>query len=195
MFSWEKSRKLTLWQSLAHSPPSVYPSTMHPNSPPPNRYASLIGGLVLGLVIAAMGSFFCLALMKGFNHARETHSWVETPCQIVNSQVIEHRPTPNSPMSYIPKIEFTYSYEGTDYSGDKIKRVDGPTNHREKADDTVATWPKGKSVCFVNPKDPATAILKQSTRAPGYSMWFPGLFIVGGLGIVVGTIRNHIKRQ
>lgn len=171
-------------------------SYMDSTTKPPNRFASLIGGLILGLVIAGMGAAFCVVLMKGFDRAQETRQWTETPCEIVRSEVIEHQPSPNSPMSYISKVEYYYTYNETDYTGKNVKRVEGPTNHREMADATVAAWPVGKKgTCFVNPSNPTQVILTHNTRAAGYSVWFPGLFVIGGVGIVIGSIRNFIKQK
>jgi hypothetical protein len=45
--------------------------------------------------------------------------------------------------------------------------------------------------CRVNPADPAVAVLRIDSRAPGYSLWFPALFVVGGVGIVVGALRRR----
>jgi hypothetical protein len=47
-----------------------------------------------------------------------------------------------------------------------------------------------QTVCYVNPSDPTIAILKHGTRAALYSIWFPLLFVVGGLGIAWTAIRR-----
>ena len=43
-------------------------------------------------------------------------------------------------------------------------------------------------MAYVNPSDPDFAVLKPDTKAAGYSIWFPLLFVVGGLGITVRAI-------
>jgi hypothetical protein len=42
--------------------------------------------------------------------------------------------------------------------------------------------------CFVNPKNPQLAVLKPDSLAPGYSIWFPGLFMIAGLGIGMNAL-------
>jgi hypothetical protein len=34
---------------------------------------------------------------------------------------------------------------------------------------------------FVNPHDPTEVLIEHETKAPGYSIWFPALFLLGGL--------------
>jgi hypothetical protein len=41
------------------------------------------------------------------------------------------------------------------------------------------------TTCRVNPHDPDFAVLKPDSLAPGYSIWFPALFVIGGLGMTV----------
>jgi hypothetical protein len=33
-------------------------------------------------------------------------------------------------------------------------------------------------------------VLEIESKAPGYSLWFPVLFVVGGFGIMVGAWRS-----
>jgi hypothetical protein len=42
--------------------------------------------------------------------------------------------------------------------------------------------------CFVDPQNPQLAILKPDSLAPGYSIWFPGLFMIAGLGITFNAL-------
>jgi hypothetical protein len=48
-------------------------------------------------------------------------------------------------------------------------------------------------MAFVNPAQPDFAVLKPDTKAAGYSIWFPLLFVVGGLGIVVRAIVRRAR--
>lgn len=49
------------------------------------------------------------------------------------------------------------------------------------------------TMAFVNPTEPNFAVLKPDTKAAGYSIWFPLLFVVGGLGIVVRAIVRRAR--
>ena len=153
-----------------------------------------MGGIFLGVLIAAIGGYFVFALYAGAQRAKQTRSWVETPCMIVKSQVDEGRPTPNSPVQYLAVVEYEYHFGGTTRRGNRIKRVEGPTSHRRRAEGKVADYPAGSpAVCWVDPHAPGEVILQHDSMAPLYSIWFPGLFVVGGLGIAVGAVRNARK--
>ncbi|MFP6872668.1 MAG: DUF3592 domain-containing protein [Verrucomicrobiales bacterium] len=155
----------------------------------PVNVISVIGGFFFGSLIAAMGGYFVFALYTGAERARQTRSWVETSCMIVKSQVDEGRPTPNSPVQHRAVVEYEYDFDGKTRRGNRIKRVEGPTSHRERAEGKVADYPVGSSVvCWVNPHAPEEAILRHDSMAPLYTIWFPGLFVVGGVGIAVSSL-------
>jgi hypothetical protein len=42
----------------------------------------------------------------------------------------------------------------------------------------------------VNPALPAEAVLEHASRAALYSIWFPLLFVVGGLGMLRGALKR-----
>jgi hypothetical protein len=48
-------------------------------------------------------------------------------------------------------------------------------------------------MAFVNPAEPDFAVLKPDTKATGYSIWFPLLFVVGGLGIAGRAIVKQAR--
>ncbi len=164
---------------------------------PHKSTGSLLGGLLLGAVVAGMGAFFCHALINhGYKRAMVTRAWTETPCEITKSEVMEERPTPNSPMEYEAIIHYAYTFEGERFENDSIKLTDGPTRHKDKAEKTIAEWPVGSSsVCWVNPEAPENAVLKHNTKAVGYTVWFPGLFVIGGLGIMIASIRANLRKE
>ncbi|MEM1444175.1 MAG: hypothetical protein AAGF67_17645, partial [Verrucomicrobiota bacterium] len=48
--------------------------------------------------------------------------------------------------------------------------------------------PDTNLVCYVDPKNPDFAVLKKDTKAALYSIWFPGLFVVGGAGMILTAL-------
>ena len=155
------------------------------------NFISVIGGFVFGLLVAVMGGYFVFALYAGGQRAKKTRSWVEAPCLILSSQVEERRPTPNSPIQYLAVVEYEYNFDGKTRRGNRIKRVEGPTSHRQRAQEKVADFPAGGSaVCWVNPDVPQEVILRHDSMAPLYTIWFPGLFVVGGAGIAVRALMG-----
>lgn len=139
----------------------------------------------LGAFIALAGAVFTGVLWHGYQIAAETHRWQPHSCFILSSQVITERQTPHSPLSYRASILYRYFIDGKAYNGKRIRWADGDTNHEESADALVTAYPTGSNAtCYVNPQHPENALLRQSPRAPLYSIWFPLLFVLGGGGMI-----------
>ncbi len=155
------------------------------------NFFSVLGGFLFGLLIAVIGGYFVFALYVGGKRAQKTRSWEEVPCLIIKSGVEEIRPTPNSPMQYQTVIEYEYTFRGVTHRGNRIKRVEGPTSHRQRAEQKLADFPAGVSAtCWIDPDAPQEAILRHDSMAPWYTIWFPGLFVVGGGGIAVRALMG-----
>ncbi len=163
---------------------------------PGNSFGSMVGAVALGTFTAGLGMLFCVALYKGYWRADETRVWTKTPCVIERAWIEEGRKTHDSPTSYRFRVEYGYRFEGREYTGDRVKRVDGATSIRSKAEGLLEKYPEGlETQCFVNPAVPDEAVLRHDTLAVGYSIWFPGLFVVGGVGIVVSGMRGWLRRR
>lgn len=159
------------------------------------RPGSLAVGLLVGIGTAAMGVLFCVLLWRGYEKAREMGAWVETPAHVLVADIEPFHPTPHSPEAYRLRLEYAYDFGGRPFTSSRYKRIDGPSNHRKKIEAIIKRVPAGSDVvCFVDPDDPATAVLRRDSRAPLYTIWFPGLFVVGGLGIAFGSLRQLVRR-
>lgn len=147
--------------------------------------------IALGLALIVMGSIATAVLWRAYKRAEETRHWKPVPAVITTSLLLTERPTHNSPVAYRPEIHYRYTYEGVSHTGTHVKRVEGRTSHREGAQARLELYPAGKSVtCFVNPADPTFAVLEHTTRAALYSIWFPILFVVGGVGMILSAVRS-----
>lgn len=141
---------------------------------------TLMGGILL---VSGLG--FTWGLIHAFQRAQITRSWIETPCTIIASGVVERQFSENSPVTWASGLEYRYQFNGVPRVGTKIRRVEGATPHRERAEAKQAKYPPGlQTVCYVNPDDPAEAVLEHDTRAALYSLWWPLLFAVGGAGMI-----------
>lgn len=138
----------------------------------------------MGLFLACAGLVFTGVLWTAYQRAAETRTWEAVPCVVVTSKLSAKRPTPNSNIAYRPEIQYRYEFSGKSYTGHRLKRVDGATSHEDRARATLETYPVGlETTCYVNPAQPDFAILKHGTKAALYSIWFPLLFVVGGIGM------------
>jgi Protein of unknown function (DUF3592) len=145
----------------------------------------------LGLFLALAGIAFTWVLWTAWQRAEETRRWVPTPCLIISSRLAREQPTPNSNPAYRAEVRYSYTYTGKVLTGTLIKRVNSPTQHEDVARKKLEDYPVGAELtCFVNPEHPDQAILKHDTRAALYSIWFPGLFVIGGLGMAWNALRR-----
>lgn len=130
-------------------------------------------------------------LWLSYQRAEETRHWPSVPGIIVLAQVLSERPSPNSPVFHRAEIRYRYDFAGKSYTGSHVKRVEGPSAERGKADAIVKKYTPGMAVtCFVKPEDASFAVLEHSSRAGLYSIWFPFLFVAGGAGIAWSAFRE-----
>ncbi|MBD28159.1 MAG: hypothetical protein CMO38_02795 [Verrucomicrobiaceae bacterium] len=160
-----------------------------------HKSSSFIGTVLFGLSIVFLGLLFIYVLLVAYSRAKETRSWNKVPAKILRVEIIESRPTPNSPIQFTPVVEYEYLFRNVNYVGTSIKRVNGPSSDKGRAEKKIKPFLKGADVdCWVNPNNPSQALLKHGTLAPLYTVWFPGLFVIAGLGIVVNACKRFINK-
>ncbi len=148
---------------------------------------------MIGLAIAVLGGLFVWLMARSFLRAWEMRSWPEVACVILSSEVTERRNDENSAPEFRQDLTFGYEWKGIARTGDHLTLRGSPwSSKRELVEARVAEYPVGShAICHVNPSNPERVVLKNDSLAPGYSIWFPALFVVGGLGI---TFRAAIRR-
>jgi hypothetical protein len=149
----------------------------------------------MGLFLALAGIVFTWVLWTAWQRAEETRRWTPTPCRIISSRLGKEQPTPNSNTAYRAEVRYSYTFAGSPMTGSLIKRVNSPSQHDDVARKKLESYPVGAELtCYVNPAKPDQAILKHDSRAPLYSIWFPILFVVGGLGMAWNALfKNKIS--
>ncbi len=157
-----------------------------------------IGGYLylafIGLALAVMGGFFVFVLGRGYLRAKETRDWPGHPAVVVVSEVGDRKI--GKAKEYCHELVYEYQVEGKFYRGERLKRRENPYLKKEsKILPSVERFPVGSKVeAYVNPKDPSEALLEHETKAPGYSIWFPALFLVGGLMVFVRALLKLRER-
>lgn len=160
-----------------------------------------IGGLLylafIGLALAGMGGLFVVILGKGYLKAKQTQDWRQVDAVIMESKVSERKIGPNVPAEYHHQLIYEYQIEGQFYRGERTKRRENPyLKSKSKIQAEVDRWKVGSQVtAWVNGEKPDEAVLEHDTRAPGYSIWFPGLFLVGGLGVFGRALFQFVRRR
>jgi len=143
----------------------------------------------LGIVLALAGAVFVVVLWTAWQRAEQTRGWTAVPCKVLSSQLKSEQASPHSPTKYRVIVRYEYSWQGKTVISERIRRVDGPKSDLDVAEDLREQFTPGQqTTCFVNPADPAFAILRHDSRAPLYSIWFPLLFVIGGLRMAWSAI-------
>jgi hypothetical protein len=146
----------------------------------------------LGLVLAVLGLLFTYLLWHSRQLGLETRHWLQTPCEIISSEVLTDKPSPNSPPEYRALVRYRYDLNGSIYHSNVIKRGVGPSTSRETAESRIAPYKVGmKTVCYVNPSDVGSSVLEHTTLAAVFTTWFPMLFAVLGFGMIWSAWRRR----
>ena len=151
-----------------------------------------IGGYLylafIGLALAVIGGFFVFVLGRGYIRAKETQEWMSHPAVVIVSEVGDRQI--GKAKEYRHKLVYEYPINGEFYRGERLKRRENPyLKKKNKILPFVEKFPVGSKVeAFVNPDDPTEVLLEHETKAPGYSIWFPALFLLGGLMVFVRAL-------
>lgn len=161
----------------------------HNETSNPHRRSGLL--LLLGLAVMLMGIAFCALLWRGYQRASAFDSWQERPAVVLASW-IEALPQPGSePPRFRFRVRYEYEIDGQKHISTNLKEIVGNTRQRSKVEALEKRYlVAATAVCFVNPEDPTDALLLRPTKAPGYTLWFPALFAVGGAGMCVVALRR-----
>ena len=153
--------------------------------------------IALGLVLCAAGGCFTWLMWQSFDRANAQEHWTVVPCRILESEVVERKLSESIPSEYAHHVLFGYEADGEARTSELLSiRGVSWTSNSAKAERLVERYPAGTlAECFVDPGDPDRAVLKKDSKAPGYSLWFPILFVVGGLGIIVGAVRGMVRKN
>lgn len=192
------------------TPPSKTASSSRPPAPSdPTRRGRRLGlgcAIPLGLFFAALGlAGFWPITIEPLRKAAAASSWVETPCEIIESEVIAERGSRGT--HYRVAVRFRYEWPPAGdpatprspetapalvFESERYDFADGSGGIGFDPQAAVDALPPGfRTVCFVNPADPAEAVLVRD--APG-SAWFGFvmlLFPALGLAVVIGAWRHR----
>jgi hypothetical protein len=147
---------------------------------------------LVGFALALVGGVFAALMWRSFQRARVVDSWPVVPCIILRSDVEERQIDPNSAVERRFAVLYGYEWQGAPLESQLLKlRGSMWSSKPAGADALLERYPEGsRQQCRVNPADPTIAVLEPESKAPGYSLWFPLLFVVGGLGVMGGAWRK-----
>ncbi len=146
----------------------------------------------VGLALCFIAGIFLWLMTRSYLRAREMTTWPQVLCLVLASDVDERRIAENVAPDFRLAVLYRYHFQGKDYES-KLWSLRGsmPRTERAAVEKLVKQFPQGSTqTCWVDPDQPEIAVLKVDSRAAGYSLWFPGLFFLGGLGMIWGAWRQ-----
>lgn len=149
--------------------------------------------VAIGLCTALLGCLFVWLMARSYLRAKAMHEWPEVECVILSSEIRERLHDPQSPREYQVAVIYGYEWQGEARTSDRLALRGNPwTSKPNLAEKRAAEFPAGmRTTCRVDPADPDFAVLKPDSLAPGYSIWFPALFVIGGLGMAVRALAHR----
>lgn len=138
-------------------------------------------------------------VLMGMSYMRavDQRAWPQVQGVVISSEIEDYRHNEFSGKEFRLKIRYGYDWKGDRKIGERFGYRGNPKyNKRGKIEDLVSAYPVGEKVTvFVNPADENFTMLKPDSKAAGYSIWFPMLFVVGGLGIALRAIRAELRTK
>jgi uncharacterized protein DUF3592 len=145
-------------------------------------------------VFLLAGAGFSLFFVRPALKVLAAKSWEPTACVIVSSQVRSH-PGDDS-TTYSVDVLYTYKYNGWEYKSNRYQFLGGSTGGYAAKERVVRRLPPlTRTVCYVNPKDPAEAVLNRDFSHEYAFGLVPLLFVAVGLGGIIFTLRGTFKER
>lgn len=140
-------------------------------------------GFFFGLFLLLGGAFEYSFFLKPLARIVSARDWPSTTCEIISSSVHESRGDDGS--TYRVNVTYRYDVDGRAYVGDRYKFITASSSgYGGKAAIVAALRPGTRTGCYVNPGNPADAVIERGFTA---DMWFaliPMVFvIVGAVGL------------
>ncbi|MEO0454101.1 MAG: DUF3592 domain-containing protein, partial [Verrucomicrobiota bacterium] len=111
-------------------------------------------GAGIGALFAIVGLLIVvLVVIPKALEILDSKNWVETPCQVISSQVRTHHNDDST--TYSVDIHYRYGWEGKQYDSNRYSYISGSSSGYQSKKKIIKQYPAGsETVCFVNPSRP-----------------------------------------
>lgn len=141
-------------------------------------------------------SFFCTGLGVGYFwflpaavQYFQSDSWLEVPCTVQSSRVQSHDSDDGT--TYSVDIVYAYSVQGKEYRSGRYTFLGGSSSGYAGKAAIVRQYPEGKqTTCYINPHNPAEAVLNREVGADLLFGLIPLVFMAVGLIGAIYSIRK-----
>ncbi|MBN1359499.1 MAG: DUF3592 domain-containing protein [Sedimentisphaerales bacterium] len=144
----------------------------------------------LFLLFAALGGGLLYPLgIKPVAKTLDARGWVATPCKVLRAEVRSHEGDDST--TYSVYILYEYEFDGQPYKNDRYDFMGGSSSgYHGKAQVVDRYHADANPVCYVDPANPAEAILKRGFHAKLLLALVPLPFLLIGLGGLMGMLRG-----
>jgi len=156
------------------------------------RHGPVFGLLFFGvfLLVGSLLSYFLL--WRPWTRVQAAKTWPAHPCTVVSSRVRTHNDSDST--TYRVEIVYVYEVNGREFRSHRYKfmGLGGSFSGYAGKAAIVQQYPPGrKTVCYVNPLDPADAVLERGFTAEMWMGAIPLAFMLAGVAGVFGTLRSR----
>jgi len=148
-------------------------------------------GVLFSLVFTVVGSvlLYTFLLRPCFKILSARH-WPAVPCVILSSDVRSHRDSGHGAI-YSVNILYGYEFGGREFKANRYDFMGGSSSGSGAKYSIVAQHPPGsRTVCYVNPADPAEAVLKRGFTPTMWLGLIPLVFVLVGAVGLSSTLRG-----
>ena len=140
------------------------------------------------------GAGFSLFFVQPALKVLKARSWQPTPCTILSSQIRSH--SDDDGTTYNVDVLFAYAYGGREYKSNRYQFLGGSSGGYDEKERIVRHLPPlTRTVCYVNPEEPAEAVLNRDFSAEYAFGLVPLLFVAVGLGGIIFALRGAFQKQ
>jgi hypothetical protein len=160
------------------------------------RQASKGLSLVIGLAFTLIGGGMSWwTLVKPGLKVADARSWTEVPGVVEFSRVVSIRGNKGS-RTYRPEILFRYEVGGRTYRSSAVTFFSGSSSGLESKKQLVDRHPAGaRVVCWVNPQNPADAVLNRDFSALAWLGVLALVFFLIGVAVLSGTLTKGRRTE
>lgn len=147
--------------------------------------------MIIAIFLFVIGAFAVAAGVNMLGVTRKAQAWPTTPGRIVERGVGEATTTASSRAGryYEPKVKYTYSVGGKEYSGTRID-FNRAAYNKDSAEKRVAELPEQVTVSY-DPQAPSESVLQPGGAGlPTLVIVFGGLLAVAGAAMALSNLAQ-----
>jgi len=162
-----------------------------------DRRAAIAGmGFCAALLLGGASALFYFFQLHPWLQSRAAQAWAQVPCRIIQCQLNTHTSSGKShSQSYDLSLDYRYTVGGATQEATTYDFTMGATSDYDWWASAAQYYQPGMAaVCYVNPQNPASAVLVRDFDRNTVAWVF--VFVLGapGLGLVAWTIYRAMRR-